>query len=67
MCRGARILTLKDLRVAKLDKRLRLTPCAVELEAYLGALGGSRVNPAISRQLSDCMAQQVIHYNHCHP
>lgn len=60
MCRASRFLTLKDLRVAKLDKRVRMTPCGAEMEQYLTSLSYARgdsdkINRFVSKNLSDCM------------
>jgi len=60
MRRSGVSITLRDLRVAKLEKKQRVAPCRVELEAFLAAtarFGGddSKVPAVISRALADCM------------
>jgi hypothetical protein len=58
------MLTLKDLRVAKVDKRPRLQPCNNELSAYLAALESFQeyqqpINPDIIKMMNDCMNDPV--------
>jgi len=60
MRRSGVSITLRDLRVAKLEKKQRVAPCRLELEAFLAATarcGGddTKVPPMIARALADCM------------
>ena len=53
-------ISLRELRIAKLERRIRQTPCGGEFEAYLAALarvGGdsSQVPDSIPKALTDCM------------
>lgn len=61
---GRRLLSLKDLRVTKLDKKVLVAPCAEEFEAYLNALqwvGGDdeKVSKLIMKKLHKCMEQKA--------
>mmetsp|Transcript_34856 Transcript_34856/g.35511 ORF Transcript_34856/g.35511 Transcript_34856/m.35511 type:complete len:83 (-) Transcript_34856:242-490(-) len=52
-------ISLTDLRIAKLGKKVRQTPCRKELEDYLDALsqqGEGKVPLAIGLALSNCMS-----------
>jgi len=60
MRRTGATITLRDLRVAKLERRQRVAPCRLELEAFLAAtarFGGddTKVPSMIARALADCM------------
>jgi hypothetical protein len=46
MCRASRgiSIALRDLRVAKLDKKFRNTPCGQELDYYLNSLANNGGN-----------------------
>jgi hypothetical protein len=53
-------ITLRDLRVAKLDRNQRVAPCRMELENFLAATqryGGddTKVPKMIAQALADCM------------
>lgn len=59
-----RFLTLRDLRIAKFDKRVRELTCNDEFEAFLSALervgGDSKLVPRnIQSTLSHCMEEVV--------
>ena len=61
--RGVQI-TFRDLRIARLNKRVRTVPCAGEMEAYMNAMSrvgenGDRVPKDIRKDFSDCMAVSV--------
>ena len=61
MCRG-RFLKLKDLRISKLNKRVRTQPCSQELENYLSHLSNAygesdKIPKSIGLELSNCMEQ----------
>lgn len=47
MCRASRgiSIALRDLRVAKLEKKMRFTPCGQELDYYLNSLANSGGDP----------------------
>lgn len=65
MRRSGVTITLRDLRVAKLEKKQRIAPCRMELEAFLAATaryGGddTKVPLSIARALSDCMQATTI-------
>jgi len=56
-------ITLRDLRIAKLEKRQRIAPCRFEFEAFMNALSrfngdDSKVPAEISLALTDCMASR---------
>lgn len=58
-------ITLRDLRLAKLDKRVRINPCSSELESYINALAQydgecDRIPQLIRRALTDCVEQKVF-------
>ena len=62
MCRGGRFLKLKDLRISKLNKRVRTQPCSQELENYLSYLSNAygesdKIPKSIGLELSNCMEQ----------
>ena len=60
-------ITLRDLRVAKLNRRVRANPCTEELDTFLTAIsiyGEGKVPIAVSKRLADCM-DQVVSYTHC--
>jgi hypothetical protein len=53
-------ITLRDLRVAKLEKKARISPCSKELDAYLSSLArfndnDEKVPIMISKALANCM------------
>ena len=53
-------ITLRDLRVAKLEKKARISPCSKELDAYLASLArfndnDEKVPLMISKALANCM------------
>ena len=53
-------ITLRDLRVAKLEKKARISPCSKELDAYLASLArfndnDDKVPLIISKALANCM------------
>lgn len=53
-------ITLRDLRLAKLEKKQRITPCRTELDAFLAAVaryGDANVPSFIERALAKCMAE----------
>jgi len=65
MRRSGVSITLRDLRVAKLEKKQRVAPCRLELEAFLAAaarFGGddTKVAPEIARALADCMQANTV-------
>ena len=58
-------ISLRDLRIAKIERRTRVTPCGNELEAYLSALArvagdDSNVPESLSKALKDCMGKDRI-------
>jgi hypothetical protein len=64
--RGGRgiTLSLKDLRIAKIQKNHRIAPCGKELEAYLSSLAMSdgddaNVPPSVVNALEQCLGQPV--------
>lgn len=64
--RGGRgiTLSLKDLRIAKIQKNHRMAPCGKELEAFLSALAmndgdDSNVSPGVVNALEACLGQPV--------
>ena len=53
-------ISLRELRIAKMERKMRMTPCGGEFEAYLAALArvgsdSSQVPDSISKALTDCM------------
>ena len=57
-------ISLRDLRIAKLQKRMRIQTCGPELDAYLAAVaaaGGNEddIYPAVKMALSRCMEASV--------
>lgn len=64
MRRSGITITLRDLRVAKLEKKQRVAPCRMELENFLAATvryGGddTKVPVIIAKALADCMQQST--------
>lgn len=60
MRRSGVSISLRDLRVAKLEKKQRVAPCRMELENFLAATvryGGddTKVPAMIARALAECM------------
>ncbi len=58
-------ISLRDLRIAKIERRTRVTPCGTEFDAYLSALArvagdDSKVPEGISKALLDCMGRDRI-------
>ena len=56
--------SLRDLRIAKLQKRIRFTPCGPELDAFLAAVaahGGDEdsIPTGVKMALSRCMEASV--------
>eukprot|EP01039_Chlorochromonas_danica_P007095 gene7095-7847_t len=55
-------ITLKDLKVAKVTKKVRVNPCTPELEAYINAIaehGGDKKIPLqIAKAFFDCSEKQ---------
>jgi hypothetical protein len=67
--KNALSISLRELRIAKLDKRMKAKPCLHELEAYLAALSNSdnkRVSASLSKLLSDCAETPVSIDLLCH-
>ncbi len=67
-------ISLRDLRIAKLQKRIRFTPCGPELDAFLAAVaahGGDEdsIPTGVKMALSRCMEASVSNANprqqHC--
>ena len=55
-------ITLRDLRIAKLDGHMKPKPCTSELEALMSAMakyGEDKVPAIFGKALSDCMDQTV--------
>ena len=57
-------ISLRDLRIAKLQKRMRIQTCGPELDAYLAAVaaaGGNEddIHPGVKMALSRCMESSV--------
>eukprot|EP01031_Cornospumella_fuschlensis_P025735 gene25735-31081_t len=55
-------ISLKELKIAKLHRRVRLNPCSAELEAYINALadfGESKMPLHVAKALADCTEQQA--------
>ncbi len=60
MSKGRHVrLTLQDLRIGKIGRNRKFSPCSQEFDAYVTALEGlgetGLVPPQITRALSDCM------------
>ena len=60
LTRGLATLTLRDLRLARFDKKMRNAPCGAELDAYLSALArcdgnDEKIPASIQDALADCM------------
>jgi hypothetical protein len=58
-------ISLRDLRIAKIERKSRFTACGGEFDAYLSALArvagdDSRVPEALSKALLDCMGREKI-------
>lgn len=68
-------ISLRDLRIAKLQKRMRITACGPELDTFLAAVaaaGGNedKVPAFVKKALSNCMEESVrslrlYFYLHC--
>lgn len=61
---SAIFVTLQDLKIAKVNKKVRKTPCSNEVEQYMSAMSyfeenSDKVPSYIQRALSDCMAASV--------
>mmetsp|Transcript_28070 Transcript_28070/g.26933 ORF Transcript_28070/g.26933 Transcript_28070/m.26933 type:complete len:87 (+) Transcript_28070:117-377(+) len=57
---GKHLITLKDLKITKLNKAKKISPCSQELEAFLAAVvnfGGNedKVPNGIRKALAVCM------------
>jgi hypothetical protein len=57
-------ISLRDLRIAKLQKRMRITACGPELDTFLAAVAAASGNedkvPAfVKKALSNCMEESV--------
>lgn len=55
-------ITGRDLRIAKINKKVRVQPCAKEFSAFISAVemyGDGKVPLAITKQLTDCMEVKV--------
>ena len=57
-------ISLRDLRIAKLQKRMRITACGPELDTFLAAVaaaGGNedKVPSFVKKALSNCMEESV--------
>lgn len=55
-------ISLRDLRIAKIERKSRMTPCGAEFDAYLSGLaraGGddSKVPDGLSKALLECMGR----------
>lgn len=62
LSRGLATLTLRDLRLARFDKKIRNAPCGAELDAYLSALArfdgnDEKIPASIQDALAECMGQ----------
>jgi hypothetical protein len=60
---GVRV-SLKELQIAKVDKKNRVAPCHAELAAYLSAvavLGEKSVPWQISADLTNCIEAKVFY------
>jgi hypothetical protein len=67
-------ISLRDLRIAKLQKRIRFTPCGPELDAFLAAVaahGGDEddiptgVKMALSRCMEASVSNVIPRQQHC--
>lgn len=55
-------ITLKDLKVAKVTKKIRASPCTPELEAYISSIaehGEKKIPHQIAKAFFDCTEKQV--------
>lgn len=58
-------ISLRDLRIAKIERKSRMTPCGSEFDAYLSALArvagdDTKVPDGLSKALLDCMGRERI-------
>ena len=57
-------ISLRDLRIAKLQKRMRITACGPELDTFLAAVAAAsgnedKVPEFVKKALSNCMEESV--------
>eukprot|EP00601_Ochromonadales_sp_CCMP2298_P013049 CAMPEP_0173243688 /NCGR_PEP_ID=MMETSP1142-20121109/15653_1 /TAXON_ID=483371 /ORGANISM="non described non described, Strain CCMP2298" /LENGTH=67 /DNA_ID=CAMNT_0014175333 /DNA_START=170 /DNA_END=373 /DNA_ORIENTATION=- len=55
-------LTLRELRIAKLERKSNIKPCSQEIDAYLRALarfGDDNVPAFMGQAITDCMDLRV--------
>ena len=57
-------ISLRDLRIAKLQKRMRITACGPELDTFLAAVAAAsgnedKVPEFMKKALSNCMEESV--------
>ncbi len=63
MSRRAVSISLRDLRIAKLEKKMRFVPCSEELDAYINALsiyGDEKIPTSFQVALSECIKEKVF-------
>ena len=58
-------ISLRELRIAKIERRTRMTPCGMEFENYLSALarvsGNAEAVPdGIAKALNECMGKSRL-------
>ena len=62
MSRRAVSISLRDLRIAKLEKKIRFVPCSEELDSYINALsifGEDKIPSSFQVALSECIKEKV--------
>lgn len=66
MCRSNFVVSVKDLRIAKLARSSRVLTCNAELDAYMAAVDrngpDSRIVSKFANALTLCMNQKVRDY-----